>query len=93
MLVRLFGVNAARWRLQFLPFGGCCDWLVGGTPDAVPERYAAVSALTYVDAGCPPTLLMHGTHDEMAPMAAVRQLQAGGGITYLAFRKATYTTL
>jgi acetyl esterase/lipase len=76
MLVRLFGDNAARCRLQFFSFGGRCDWLVGGTPDAVPERYAAVSALTYVGAGCPPTLLIHGTHDEMAPVAAVRQLQA-----------------
>jgi acetyl esterase/lipase len=75
MLVRLFGDNAARWRLQFFSFGGRCDWLVGGTPDAVPERYADVSALTYVDAECPPTLLMHGTHDEMAPVAAVRRLQ------------------
>jgi acetyl esterase/lipase len=76
MLVRLFGDNAARWRLQFFSFGGRCDWLVGGTPDAVPERYAEASALTYVDAQCPPTLLMHGTQDEMAPVAAVRRLQA-----------------
>jgi acetyl esterase/lipase len=76
MLVRLFGGNAARWRLQFLPFGGRSIMLTGGTPEAVPERYAQASALTYVDAGCPPTLLMHGTHDEMAPVAAVRRLQA-----------------
>jgi len=76
MLVRLFGPNAARWRLQFLSFGGRGVLLTGGTPDAVPERYAEASALTYVDAECPPTLLMHGTHDEMAPAAAVRQLQA-----------------
>jgi acetyl esterase/lipase len=76
MLVRLFGANAARLRLQFFSSGGRSDWLVGGTPDAVPERYAQASALTYVDAQCPPTLLMHGTHDEMAPVAAVRQLQA-----------------
>jgi acetyl esterase/lipase len=76
MLVRLFGDNAARWRLQFLSFGGRSIMLTGGTPDAVPERYAEASALTYVDAECPPTLLVHGTHDEMAPVAAVRQLQA-----------------
>jgi acetyl esterase/lipase len=76
MLVRLFGDNAARLRLQFFSFGGRSSLLTGGTPDAVPERYAEASALTYVGAGCPPTLLMHGTHDEMAPVAAVRRLQA-----------------
>ena len=76
LLVRLFGDNAARWRLQFLSFGGRSILLTGGTPGSVPERYAKASALTYVDAQCPPTLLMHGTHDEMAPVAAVRQLRA-----------------
>jgi acetyl esterase/lipase len=75
-LVRLFGANAARLRLQFFSFGGRSILVTGGTPDTVPERYAEASALTYVGAGCPPTLLMHGTHDEMAPVAAVRRLQA-----------------
>jgi acetyl esterase/lipase len=76
MLVRLFGDTAARLRLQFLTFGGSAIPLTGGTPDTVPDRYADASALTYVQAECPPTLLMHGTHDEMAPVAAVRKLQA-----------------
>ena len=76
MLTRLFGDTAARMRLQFLTFGGSAIPLTGGTPDAVPERYAEASALTYVDADCPPTLLMHGTHDEMAPVTAARNLQA-----------------
>ena len=76
MLTRLFGDTAARMRLQFLTFGGSAIPLTGGAPDAVPERYAEASALTYVDADCPPTLLMHGTHDEMAPVTAVRKLQA-----------------
>lgn len=76
MVRRLFGATAARMRLQFLSFGGSAIPLTGGRPDAVPDRYAEASALTYVDAQCPPTLLMHGTHDEMAPVAAVRTLQA-----------------
>ena len=76
MLTRLFGDTAARMRLQFLTFGGSAIPLTGGTPGAVPERYAEASALTYVDADCPPTLLMHGTHDEMAPVIAARNLQA-----------------
>jgi acetyl esterase/lipase len=75
LLTWLFGDTAARMRLQFLSFGGSAIPLTGGTPDAVAERYAEASALTYVDAECPPTLLMHGTHDEMAPVAAVRTLQ------------------
>jgi acetyl esterase/lipase len=73
--VRLFGKDAARLRLQFMSYGGGAVWLVGGTPDQVPEAYAQVSAFSYVRPGCPPTLLMHGTHDEMAPVAATRQLQ------------------
>lgn len=74
-LVRMLGANAARLRLQFMTYGGRCDWLVGGTPSEVPERYAQVSVLGHVRPDCPPTLLLHGTHDEMAPVAAVRQLQ------------------
>jgi acetyl esterase/lipase len=76
MLTRLFGGNAARLRLQFISYGGRADWLVGGTPGEAPDRYAQVSAFTYAGAECPPTLLMHGTHDEMAPVGAVRDLQA-----------------
>jgi acetyl esterase/lipase len=74
-LVRLFGASVARLRLQFMHYGGRAGWLVGGTPDQVPEAYARVSVYSYVRPGCPPTLLMHGTHDEMAPVAATRQLQ------------------
>jgi len=75
MLVRLFGENAARLRLQFMKYGGRSSWLTGGVPDDMPERYAQVCALSYVSRDNPPTLLMHGTHDEMAPVAAVRRLQ------------------
>jgi acetyl esterase/lipase len=74
-LVRLFGDDAARLRLQFMVHGGRSDWLVGGAPREVPDRYARLSALTYVRSDCPPTLLMHGTHDEMAPVGAVRRLE------------------
>ena len=72
---RLFGADAARLRLQFMGCAGRCDWLVGGTPSEVPERYAQVSVLQRVGPDCPRTLLLHGTHDEMAPVTAVRQLE------------------
>ena len=37
-----------RMRLQLMTVAGRCDWLMGGTPGQVPERYAVVSALTHV---------------------------------------------
>jgi acetyl esterase/lipase len=33
-----------------------------------------LSPVHRVHPGCPPTLLVHGLHDEMAPVAAMRQL-------------------
>ena len=65
---------------------GRCDWLVGGTPTEMPDRYAQLSPVHHVHPGCPPTLLVHGEHDEMAPVAAMRQLhrrleQAGVPVT------------
>jgi acetyl esterase/lipase len=74
-LVRIFGDSAVRLKLGFMTWAGRSDWLVGGTPSEVPDRYARLSAFSYVRPDCPPTLLMHGTHDEMAPVSAVRQLQ------------------
>jgi acetyl esterase/lipase len=41
----------------------------------VHDRYARVSVLSHIRPDCPPTLLMHGTQDEMAPVSAVRRLQ------------------
>jgi len=60
-------------RLHLVP-GGRLDWLVGGTPSQLPDRYAQLSPLHRVHPGCPPTLLVHGQHDEMAPVAAMRRL-------------------
>jgi acetyl esterase/lipase len=80
---RLFGPDAGR--LKLVP-AGRLDWLVGGTPSQVPDRYARLSPVHHVHPGCPPTLLLHGRHDEMAPVAAMRQLhqrleQAGVPVT------------
>ncbi len=74
-LVRLFGDDAARLRLGVMMYAGRSDWLLGGTPSEVPERYTQVSVFHHIRPDCPPTLLMHGTHDEMAPVTAVRQFQ------------------
>jgi acetyl esterase/lipase len=73
-MMRLFGPDAARLGLQHMTVAGRCDWLVGGTPSQVPDRYAQLSPVHHVHPGCPPTLLVHGRQDEMAPVAAMRQL-------------------
>jgi acetyl esterase/lipase len=73
-MARLFGPDAARLKLHIAP-AGRLDWLVGGTPSQMPDRYAQLSPVHRVHPGCPPTLLVHGEHDEMAPVAAMRQLQ------------------
>jgi acetyl esterase/lipase len=84
-MARLFGPDASRLKLHLAP-AGRCDWLVGGTPSELPDRYAQLSPVHRVHPGCPPTLLVHGEHDEMAPVAAMRQLhqrlqQAGVPVT------------
>lgn len=48
--------------------------LLGGHPDECPERYAQLSPITHVHRDCPPTLLIHGAHDIMAPVSSTRRL-------------------
>ncbi len=48
--------------------------LVGGTVADVPEMYRLISPITYVDADCPPTLLIHGTHDLLVSHREVERL-------------------
>lgn len=42
--------------------------LLGGHPDECPGTYALFSPVTHVHPGCPPTLLIHGEQDVMAPV-------------------------
>jgi acetyl esterase/lipase len=46
--------------------GGACEALLGGSPDAVPERYAAVSPAALVPLGVR-QLLVHGRRDDIVP--------------------------
>ncbi len=48
--------------------------LLGGHPNECPEQYALFSPVTHVHPGCPPTLLIHGEHDIMAPVKSTRYL-------------------
>lgn len=48
--------------------------LLGGIPETVPERYALFSPTTHVQPGCPPTLLIQGKEDVIAPVTATNLL-------------------
>ena len=56
------------------------DWpdlwraLLGGPPSTVPQETALMSPITHVGAHCPPTLLLHGTHDRIVPVEDARKL-------------------
>ena len=57
--------------------------MLGGHPDEKPESYSLFSPITHVHKGCPPTLILHGEHDILAPMKAIRQLHSnltGAGV-------------
>ncbi|MBB6170623.1 acetyl esterase/lipase [Nocardiopsis mwathae] len=60
---------ATVWRETGSP-GQVRPWVeryTGGSPDEVPDRYEAASPYTYVRPGLPPTLIMHGARDHIAP--------------------------
>jgi acetyl esterase/lipase len=67
LMRRLLGANVERLGVQRVPGGGRLDWIVGGSPQQVPERYALLSPITHAHAGCPPTLLMQGRDDIIVP--------------------------
>ncbi|MGE0538745.1 MAG: alpha/beta hydrolase fold domain-containing protein [Dehalococcoidia bacterium] len=68
VLRRLLGANFERLGIQKGgPLAGRLDWIVGGSPQQVPERYALLSPIAHVHAGCPPTLLMQGRDDIIVP--------------------------
>ena len=53
---------------------GTLAYLLGGHPDECPEPYAFFSPITHVHSHCPPTLLIHGVNDIMAPIESTRLL-------------------
>jgi acetyl esterase/lipase len=48
--------------------------ILGGSPDEIPEAYALFSPISHVHKNCPYTLLIHGEHDILAPLNAIRRL-------------------
>ena len=49
---------------------------LGGTPDQVPDRYAAASPIEHVSARVPPTLLIYGSRDHIVQAKYGRDLHA-----------------
>jgi acetyl esterase/lipase len=62
-------VQAARDELG----DGACAALLGGSPDDVPERYAAASPIALLPLGLP-VLLVHGMLDAIVPVEQSRAL-------------------
>ncbi|MBG6135522.1 alpha/beta hydrolase [Longispora fulva] len=66
---------AEAWRdTGFPPVRVMAENYTGGTPVEVPDRYRAASPVTHVRPGLPPTLLMHGDRDHVAPYAGSPRL-------------------
>jgi acetyl esterase/lipase len=53
---------------------GRLDILLGGHPQEVPEIYQLASPITYVNPGCPATLLIQGNQDFVTPVKATSEL-------------------
>lgn len=67
-VVNIFGPTEMVTGYQ----GSTLDWVfrlfMGGTPEETPERYKAASPVTYVRAGAPPILTLHGDQDQVVPV-------------------------
>lgn len=69
--------------------------LLGGLPAAVPQTAALMSPLTHVGPHCPPTLLLHGSHDRVVQVEDARVLhralsRAGVPVAYLELPQAEH---
>ena len=72
---RLMGPRVERLHFEKAPGAGRLDWFLGGSPEQVPARYALLSPITHARAGCPPTLMMQGPNDIIAPLASAKEMR------------------
>ena len=73
-MIKFMGNAYARFHFdKDFANAGVFASLLGGHPDECPEQYALFSPITHVHACCPPTLLIHGEDDTMAPVKSTRQ--------------------
>jgi acetyl esterase/lipase len=77
LMLRWMGPSTRRFGFQKMKMGatGRLDWILGGSPEQVPDRYALLSPISHVRADCPPTLLMQGTIDIIVPRSAAEALR------------------
>jgi acetyl esterase/lipase len=68
------GLPGAAEMKKTMTDAGRLDTLLGGHLHQVPEAYELASPVAHVHAGCPPTLLIQGEPDVIAPAAATRVL-------------------
>jgi len=70
----VLGTSYERLGLGKTGAVGAMEPLLGGRPETVPDRYALFSPTTHVQPGCPPTLLIQGKDDVIAPVTATNLL-------------------
>ena len=81
-VISLYGPTdlAEGWRSppspDPLPVRPPLEAFLGGTPDAVPQLYAAASPVTYVSKRAPATLLIYGARDHVVEARFGRALDA-----------------
>jgi acetyl esterase/lipase len=68
------GLPGAAEMKKKMTHAGRLATLLGGHPHEVPEIYELASPVAHVHTGCPPTLLIQGESDIIAPAAATREL-------------------
>ena len=68
------GLPGAAEMKKNMADAGRIDALMGGHLHEVPEVYELASPVTHVHAGSPPTLLIQGEPDAIAPVAATREM-------------------
>lgn len=86
-VVSLAGCTSLWLGAEWGEGGGAVPNLLGGTPDQVPDRYAAADPAALLPLGIPVTLL-HGTADEQVRVEMSRQYakaagDAGDVVTYV----------
>jgi acetyl esterase/lipase len=68
------GLPGAAEMKKNMTDAGRLDTLLGGHPDEVPAVYDLASPVIHAQTDCPPTLLIQGESDVIAPAAATREL-------------------
>lgn len=68
------GQPGAMTMEKSLADAGRLDWLLGGHLDEIPEVYDLASPVTHVNADSPPTFLIQGEPDVIAPVNATLAL-------------------